>query len=387
MVNKDTKNKDGGADVRVFWISANDLDKGGSGGATYSRALLDLFRSARPDWDLVVMTPPDRARPATPGQHRFRQSTCLLASLIGGAPARVRFSAYPALADRIAAATAAGAPNLAILDGADMRENAMPLLSKGIPYLTVVHNIEHRLFTANLARLSAPLQTAFRLIGEPDRYARYERRTWEGSAGFVHVSIDEMAEMPVNRPAILVPPVFEGPALVEVLRPPGPLRLGYLGKLTWWPNQAGLEWFLHEIWPMVGGDTELHLWGLGSEAYGDGDARIHGHGFAPDLAEVWRRSDVMVIPVTAGGGVNIKLCEALYRGKPCLATPLALRGLPSIEDPALKVAKTPVDWKKALLKDPLAGLSRRVPQPETRALFGSAHTRLRLSAWLVELGF
>lgn len=371
---------------RVFWFGSKDLTSAGSGGAAYSGAVYRLLRAVRPDWELVEVTPRSEDRPAGLRSHRVRQGVSLLSSLFGGLPAIVRFGQSPVLAARRDVALSAGVPDLVFLDGPDMYPLAAPLLEHGVPFLLLVHNIEHELFAARLDRLPPPALWAMRLLGEPHRYAAFERRVWEGAAGFIHISKDEMQDMPVARPAVFVPPLFEPGPPRRAQRRPGPLRLGFVGKLTWWPNRLGLEWLLSQVWPTASSEIELHLWGIGSEDFNAPGKRVFGHGFVPDLDETWSSVDVMLVPAKVSGGVNVKLCEAVARGVPVLATSLALRGLPSIEDPAVRVGDDPKDWIAAMEPRQLRELADSKPGEAIRSLFDPSAAVPPFSDFLARLG-
>jgi len=68
-----------------------------------------------------------------------------------------------------------------------------------------------------------------------------------------------------------------------------------------------------------------------------------------DLDALLEGASVIVLPITTGGGSNLKTAEAIYSGKPVLATPHALRGYGSAERwPTLTVARTPDAFRRAL---------------------------------------
>lgn len=58
-----------------------------------------------------------------------------------------------------------------------------------------------------------------------------------------------------------------------------------------------------------------------------------------DLCAVRDLAHAFVLPVTAGGGSNLKTAEALYSGKHVVASPLAMRGFEALADlPGLRIA-------------------------------------------------
>lgn len=58
---------------------------------------------------------------------------------------------------------------------------------------------------------------------------------------------------------------------------------------------------------------------------------------------------VILLPITTGGGSNLKTAEAIYSGRPTLATPHALRGYGDVAQwPAITVADTANTYRRAL---------------------------------------
>ena len=129
--------------------------------------------------------------------------------------------------------------------------------------------------------------------------------------------------------------------------------------MAWWPNRQGLSWFLSNVFPHVGPNVHLNLFGEGTERYARGVARVTQHGPVDNLAEVWSRCDLMICPMHAGGGVSTKLAEAVYHGVPVLATSLATRGLPLSDDPCITVSDDAEDWIEHLTS-PNASAGQRI---------------------------
>ena len=89
-----------------------------------------------------------------------------------------------------------------------------------------------------------------------------------------------------------------------------------------------------------------------------------------DLGAVYDLADLVVNPVRAGTGLNIKSIEALGRGMPMVTTPSGARGLEAGAGTAFLVADAPADLADAVVRvlvDPtiaerLSGEARRFSQ-------------------------
>ena len=76
-----------------------------------------------------------------------------------------------------------------------------------------------------------------------------------------------------------------------------------------------------------------------------------------DLSAVRDLAHTFLLPVTSGGGSNLKTAEALYSGRHVVATPLAMRGFEHLSDlPGLRIVPPGADFA--------AAVSRSLDQPQ-----------------------
>lgn len=94
-------------------------------------------------------------------------------------------------------------------------------------------------------------------------------------------------------------------------------------------------------------------------------------GWVPDLAPYLERAAVVVAPVRKGGGMRVKVAEALGAGKAVVATPLALEGLAVVPGTHALVAGSTADF--------VAAVAALLADPARRAALGRA-----ARAWALE---
>ena len=80
---------------------------------------------------------------------------------------------------------------------------------------------------------------------------------------------------------------------------------------------------------------------------------------AGQIDEVWRGCDILISPESSGGGVSVKLAEAVYNRKPVLARKHAVRGLGLEADPAIVLLDGPQEWVEFLNSGAAMALARR----------------------------
>src|SRR5439155_19744449 len=99
---------------------------------------------------------------------------------------------------------------------------------------------------------------------------------------------------------------------------------------SWHDGNLGIRDFVDRSWPTIRAklaQAELRVYGeiCGRLEPGPG-CRLLGVGAALSMA--YPDAALVVCPITAGGGLKIKVIEALDHGRAVVATPLAVRGMP-----------------------------------------------------------
>jgi hypothetical protein len=168
-----------------------------------------------------------------------------------------------------------------------------------------------------------------------------------------------------------VPPLLNGtpaPRPADLDAASG-IEIGMMANFEWWPPQQGVRWFLREVFPHLHSGVRLHLFGKRSQAVATDHSGVVKHGYVPDIDAVWSTCHFMICPVFAGGGISVKLAEAVCRGVPVLATRYSARGLPIDSDPAIVLRETAGEWIEFLNSGAARELGRLSPSPRMIARF------------------
>ena len=205
--------------------------------------------------------------------------------------------------------------------------------------LLVEHNIESTLFNQRAAHCTAPTERAH-LLQEGTRTRTDELTAWR-QVRIVGAVTDEDAL--AIRTAVPDADVRCLPNGADHLGgESGPLdaaqraaaRLLYVANLRYEPNLHAARLLLENVYPRV-----LHRCPTATLAIVGSDppewlvnaARrtpcVTVTGWVPDVAPWLDAAHVVVCPLTVGGGVKVKVLEALARGCAIVATPIALQGL------------------------------------------------------------
>jgi polysaccharide biosynthesis protein PslH len=108
----------------------------------------------------------------------------------------------------------------------------------------------------------------------------------------------------------------------------GTRTAGFIANFGFWPNQDAFN-VLRDHWApalrSIGWKTVVA--GIGSEHL-DGRGEVEILGKVDRLTDYYSRVDVALAPIRLGGGVKVKIIEALMYRRPVLATAYALEGFP-----------------------------------------------------------
>jgi glycosyltransferase involved in cell wall biosynthesis len=180
------------------------------------------------------------------------------------------------------------------------------------------------------------------------------------------VPITERDRVEFNRMGNLKP-AFVCPATLDSLEFASPVSvkpsnsLFFLGSLDWKPNQEGLLWFINQVFPKVRSlDQKItfHVAGRNSPVWlrdklkGDG---VFFHGEIPDATQFMLEHGILVSPCFSGGGMRVKIIEAMTQGKPVVTTSIGAEGLGAVHGKNIMIGHSSaefVDHIDRLLKSP-----------------------------------
>ncbi len=127
------------------------------------------------------------------------------------------------------------------------------------------------------------------------------------------------------------------------------LEISFLGSLDWMPNIEGLNWFIKNVWQKIIVDlpqSKLHIAGRNtpSTIYKIQNKNIFVHGEVPDSKMFLNSYPIMVVPLLSGGGMRLKIMEALALGRIIITTSIGIEGIDATEDQDVLIANTPEEF-------------------------------------------
>jgi glycosyltransferase involved in cell wall biosynthesis len=140
-----------------------------------------------------------------------------------------------------------------------------------------------------------------------------------------------------------------------------------LGGLHWPPNADAARWFAHGIWPQVKAcvpDAQLYIVGarppedvrLLGDFTGIANPEQANHasvvvtGYVKDPEPFIRASAALVVALRSGGGMRVKIVEAMQWGLPVVSTTIGCEGIDVTSGQDMLVADSPADLADSLVK-------------------------------------
>ncbi|MDM8177192.1 glycosyltransferase [Olivibacter sp. 47] len=114
-------------------------------------------------------------------------------------------------------------------------------------------------------------------------------------------------------------------------------HLLFIGMMDWYPNIQGVLHFVKDVFhPLIEQDPSYHFYIVGKnpviEIQQLQSANIHITGAVEDIDVYIKQCDLMVVPVSLGGGVKIKVMEAIQKGIPLLVHQSSAQGYKGVAD-------------------------------------------------------
>ncbi|HEX7155301.1 MAG TPA: glycosyltransferase family 4 protein [Thermoanaerobaculia bacterium] len=184
---------------------------------------------------------------------------------------------------------------------------------------------------------------------------RYEIGTLDACDALVPITEDDAREfraLGCTRPMHVLPGGVELEPLDRSSERPS--AVGFLGSLDYRPNQEAALWIAEELQPRIV-VAELHVGGSNAPAWLR--ARLGGTFVpeVPDAAAFLRSMTVVVSPLFAGGGMRIKILEAMALGKAVVSTTIGASGLDVTHGENIVIADDAASFAAAvqeLLREP-----------------------------------
>jgi glycosyltransferase involved in cell wall biosynthesis len=128
----------------------------------------------------------------------------------------------------------------------------------------------------------------------------------------------------------------------------------FIGSMQWMPNLEGIEWFLKEVWTLVlkeVPDAKLYIAGKGMDASFEKWNRpgVVLAGLVPNASDFIQNHNVFVVPLRSGGGMRLKVVEAMGMCMPIVSTTIGAEGIHCVPNQDILICDTPTELKNGIV--------------------------------------
>ena len=203
--------------------------------------------------------------------------------------------------------------------------------------------VEHDV-TIDLYRQLLETRDDWEMRRQLDRWIEFETRAWAAVDRVVVMSDKDRATVTGSKGAVLtnVVTLANGvdlkrfaPSDIE----PDSRRLLFIGSFAHLPNLLAIDFFLREVWPLLRPhQPELHIIAGSRHRFHYDRFRdrisfaleipgVQIEDFVADVRPAYRRAAIVIAPLLASAGTNIKIMEAMAMGKAVVSTTGGVNGL------------------------------------------------------------
>jgi glycosyltransferase involved in cell wall biosynthesis len=203
------------------------------------------------------------------------------------------------------------------------------------------------------------------------RLRRFERAVCQAVDGLVCVSPDDAAALALLAPSPR-PTIIPNGVDTDRYAPVAPDAAGlprfdvvFSGTLDYRPNVDAALWLGRQVWPLLRARHPTLTLGLVGQRPAPAVRALGGvpgimvTGPVPDDRPYLWGATLYAVPMRYGGGIRLKLLNALAAGCPVLTTTMGAEGLPVVHGRDLLIADRPEQWVR--------GVTRLLTEPELRA--------------------
>lgn len=168
------------------------------------------------------------------------------------------------------------------------------------------------------------------------KWKEFETAAWKTVDCVVAMSAKDESMIAGSRRVVCLPNGVDTDRFQPCADEPEPRRLLFRGSFAHLPNLLAVEFFLGRVWPLLESAFTLHIIaGARHDSYLDYyrvgidfcQPGIEVEGFVADVRDAYRRAELVLAPLTASAGTNIKVLEAMAMGRAVVSTAVGVNGL------------------------------------------------------------
>ncbi|MBI3679463.1 MAG: glycosyltransferase [Acidobacteria bacterium] len=191
-----------------------------------------------------------------------------------------------------------------------------------------------------------------------NRWVRFEKQAWRDVDAVVTMS-EKDRRAAGDEKAVVIANGVDLERFQPSGDPPETRRILFIGSFAHLPNVLAVDFFLREVWPrltslnpvfhLIAGSRHRYFLDRQDQVRLNLDQPgIEVEDFVADVRPAYRRAAVVVAPLVASAGTNIKIMEAMAMGKAIVSTPAGIHGLDLTDGRDVLVTPTGAEMADAI---------------------------------------
>ncbi len=218
-------------------------------------------------------------------------------------------------------------------------------------------NVEFKLWENYILSSKLIFPIKFYLKVMTKRLAKLEANLLNEIDGLICLSEEDknsFLEMNNRITCKVIPIGFDEERLPSTYCVPNTPSIYHLGSMDWRPNLQGIDWFLKSVLPELRKSKQkitIHLAGknMPNHLKNLSEPEIVVDGEIPDSIDYQKDKSILIVPLLSGGGIRVKIIEALALGKVIVSTSKGAEGLNIEHGKNGLIANSPEQFSKAIL--------------------------------------
>lgn len=232
----------------------------------------------------------------------------------------------------------------------------MPYIREHGKITTVLrlHNIEYQVWQ-RLAKQVRNLPKKSYLNNLSKRIKNFEEAAWKDADLLLPITeVDATVVKKSGTKATLIVAPF-GVDIAETKESAtGEKWNGYhVGAMDWLPNAEAIDWFLKDVWPGLHKavpEFEFYFAGRNMPASFKrlSVPGVHCAGEVANAEDFIADKKILIVPLHSGGGIRVKILEAMARGKVVISTGVGMQGINAVPGVHYLLADNAKDFTEAV---------------------------------------
>ena len=198
-----------------------------------------------------------------------------------------------------------------------------------------LHNIEYQIWERLAEEVKNPLKKLY-LSNLAKRIKKFEIASWKRFDLLLPITKDDasLVRFLYHQANIAVAPF--GIDTANIKRRENERWVGYhIGAMDWQPNVEAIKWFIMHVWKdvrKISPQFKFYFAGRNMPAFFDNyqPEGVYCAGEVDDANEFIADKKILIVPLRSGGGIRVKIMEAMAAGKLVISTGTGIQGIEAV---------------------------------------------------------